>query len=115
MRIARAWLCAAIGAVTLGGAAMLIATAPSVGAAQGIEAKEHWRNHDGRWSYWYPADKAWYYTDGKHWYYEDRGAWKLYRFDRGFGRGEHFVKGEYRVPAEGVKIELPNHGVFRIK
>jgi hypothetical protein len=49
------------------------------------------------------------------WYYEDRGAWKLYRFDRGFGRGEHFVKGEYRVPAEGVKIELPNHGVFRVR
>ena len=110
---ARALLCAAIIVITSGGVAMLISTAPSAGAAQGKDLNEHWRNHDGRWSYYYPADKSWYYTDGKHWYYEDRGAWKLYRFDREFGRGERFERGDYKVPGVDIKIELPNHGVFR--
>ena len=114
MRNARAWLCAAIGVVTLGGAALLVTTAPPAGAAQVKVVNEHWRNHDGRWSYYYPADRSWYYTDGKHWFYEDKGAWKLYRFDKEFGRGEHFVRGEYKLPAVNVKIEVPNHGVFRI-
>jgi hypothetical protein len=113
MRNARAFLCAAIVVATLGGATMLIPTAPSAGAAQGNELKEHWRNHDGRWSYYYPADRSWYYTDGKHWFYEDKGAWKLYRFDREFGRGERFERGAYKMPAADIKIELPTHGVFR--
>lgn len=111
---ARALLGAIIVVVTLGGATMLIPTAPSAGAAQGKDLKEHWRYHDGRWSYYYPADRSWYYTDGKHWFYEDRGAWKLYRFDKGFGRGEHFERADYKAPGVSVKIDLPNHGVFRI-
>jgi hypothetical protein len=114
MRNARAMLGTAIVVVTLGGMALLNPTPPPAGAAQGKELKEHWRYHDGRWSYYYPADKAWYYTDGKHWFYEDRGAWKVYRFDKDFGRGERFERGEYKAPGINIKIELPNHAVFRL-
>jgi hypothetical protein len=115
MQSAKMWLCAVIVVVTLAGAALMSTTAPLADGAQVKVVKEHWRFHDGRWSYWYPADKAWYYTDGKHWFYEDRGAWKVYRFDREFGRGEHFVHGEYKAPAATVKIEIPNHAVIQIR
>jgi hypothetical protein len=72
---------------------------------------DHWRNHDGHWSYWHEEDKRWYYTDGTHWFYHDGKGWVLYRFDKHFGK-EQFVHGDYKV-REGVKIEVPRHEVHR--
>jgi hypothetical protein len=89
-------------------------TSSSAGAAQAKDLKEHWRFHDGHWGYYYPADKRWYYTDGNHWFFEDKGAWKLYPFDREFGKGEHFEKAGYKAPGVELKIKLPTHGVFRL-
>jgi hypothetical protein len=73
---------------------------------------DHWRNHDGRWSYYHDGDKRWYYTDGQNWFYEDGGAWKVYTFDKEFGRKD-FEMGEYKRPGADVKIEVPHHRVFR--
>jgi hypothetical protein len=114
MRNARVWLVAAVVVVALGVTAIQVATAPSAGAAQGKEMNDHWRHHDGHWSYYHQGDKCWYYTDGKHWYCEDGGRWKLYRFDKQFGR-ERFEKGEYKLPGVDIKIDLPTHAVFQIK
>jgi hypothetical protein len=84
---------------------------PTSGAAQKVELKEHWRNHDGHWSYWYPPDNAWYYTDGSHWYYSTGDAWNVYGFDKRFG-GEGFERGDYKAPAAGAKIVVPTHRVW---
>jgi hypothetical protein len=112
MRNPRVWLFAAIVAVTLGGSALLIATAPTATAAAEQGDKDHWRNHDGKWSYWHAADKRWYYTDGSHWYYNEKGKWDVYKFDRQFGK-EGFERGKYEPPGINVKINLPIHGVWR--
>ena len=78
-----------------------------------MELKDHWRNHDGHWSYWSEADKRWYYTDGSHWFYNTGAAWALYRFDKTFGR--EFEHGTYKVPVAEVKVEVPRHGVYVVK
>jgi hypothetical protein len=96
------------------GLALLLGALPSQSSASAVapvEVKSHWRHHDGHWSYWDVGDKRWYYTDGANWYYNDGDAWSVYRFDKGFGK-EGFERGEYKVPGEGVKIELPRHKIF---
>jgi hypothetical protein len=97
--------------VTLSGIAIWTTRAPSANAAEVVVLKDHWRNHDGHWSYWHAGDKRWYYTDGAHWYYNDGAAWKIYAFDRGFGK-EGFEHGTYRVPGEGVRVVVPGHAVY---
>jgi hypothetical protein len=114
MRNAKVWLHASLVVAVLAACALMIATLPSAGATQDRDMKDHWRNHDGHWSYWNSADKAWYYTDGKHWYYHDRdekSKWRLYEFDKSFGR-EGFEKGTYKAPGVNIKIDLPIHGIF---
>lgn len=112
MRNAKVWLAAALAGAVLGGAILLTVPSPSVAAPVVVIEKDHWRNHDGHWSYWNAEDKAWYYTDGIHWFINDGRAWKLYRFDRKFGH-ENFVHGEYKVPGERVEVVVPKHGVYR--
>jgi len=115
MRNAKVWLLAAVVMAALCGTALL--TDPSSSgsvAAQERGGGEHWRWHDGHWSYWYPADNRWYYTDGTNWYYHDNDAWHVYRFDRQFGR-QNFERGAYRVPAEAEKVVVPRHGIWRRK
>jgi hypothetical protein len=95
------------------GGGLLVSTSSSF-AQRGPEHREdqsYWRHHEGRWSHWDARDRRWYYTDGSHWYWHNGKAWELYRFDRTFGR-ENFHKGEYVIPREGVKIVVPNHGVY---
>jgi hypothetical protein len=91
-----------------------VTTGPSVQARdeKAVKVRNHWRHHDGHWSYWYEPDRRWYYTDGTNWFYQgdDDDAWRVYRFDRDFGR-EDFERGDYRVPGEGVKIEIPKHHI----
>jgi hypothetical protein len=111
MRNAKTRLFGILVGVALLCGAVVVTLEPITEAAQNVELKQHWRHHDGHWSYWYPADKAWYYTDGTNWYYNNGNAWNVYRFDKGFGR-EGFERGEYKVPAEGAKIVVPNHGVW---
>ena len=112
MRNVKLWVCAAFIAGVLAGAAAPFVTAPSKASAEDkVVLKDHWRHHDGHWSYWNDADKAWYYTDGTNWYYNDADAWKVYHFDKKFGR-EGFERGEYKVPGEGVKIVVPGHKVW---
>jgi hypothetical protein len=67
-----------------------------------------WQYHDGHWSCWDVTDHCWYYTDGSHWFFDDHNAWRVYRFDRHFGK-EGFVHGDYKVPREVEKIVVPRH------
>lgn len=94
------------------GAAAVIEMMPmrSAFAQPAVVVDNHWRFHDGRWSYWDQTDKAWYYTDGHHWYHHDGKVWAPYRFDRHFGR--KFERGVYKHPGEGVTVTLPNHRVY---
>jgi hypothetical protein len=112
MKNAKVWLCATVVVAGLAGATIMSGTAPKAEAA--APEASHWRFHDGRWSFWHEGDKRWYYTDGAHWFYNEGKAWKLYTFDRVFGRGEGFVHGEYKVPVEREreKIIVPRHGIF---
>jgi len=110
MRNAKMWLFGALVGATLAGTAFWTMRTPSASAAEVI-VKDHWRNHDGHWSYWHAGDKRWYYTDGSHWYYNDGAAWKIYAFDKQFGK-EGFEHGTYRVPGEGVKVVVPSHAVW---
>jgi hypothetical protein len=108
MRNGRTWLVAIFTAAVL-----IFSEASSVALAKPAAAKNHWRHHDGHWSYWHSGDKRWYYTDGANWYYNDNDdAWKVYRFDKNFGR-KGFKRGKYRAPAAGVKVEAPRHRVYR--
>jgi hypothetical protein len=107
MRSAKTWLLGSILGAVLLGACMFMTSTPST--AQPPPGDAQWRYHDGHWSYYYPADKRWYYTDGSHWYANEGTAWKLYNFDRGFGK-EHFERGEYKAPAEVI---VPRHEVYR--
>jgi len=111
MRNTKMWLFGACVLIALAGTTLLVATAPSLATAQERELKDHWRYHDGHWNYWHSADKRWYHTDGSHWYYHDNGAWRIYPFDRGFGR-EVFERGTYRMPGTDVKIIVPRHNVY---
>src|ERR1700689_3866566 len=87
MRNANVWLCGVIVGVALAGTAMLVGTPSTSSAApEPVVVKDHWRHHDGHWSYWYEPDKRWYYTDGSNWFFEDGDAWRVYGFDKGFGR-----------------------------
>jgi hypothetical protein len=111
MRNVRVWLFGALVLVALAGLVLLVG-APSSAASADPVLKDHWRHHDGHWSYYYEPDKMWYYTDGTNWYYNDDDAWKIYRFDRKFGR-EGFERGEYKIPGEDVKIVVPSFHVYR--
>jgi len=113
MRNVRVWLVAAILLVMVAGATTLISTSSTAGAAPPPPAN-HWRYHDGHWSYWYEPDQRWYYTDGSHWYYNDNDAWKVYSFDKGYGR-EGFERGDWRAPGPDVRIVVPRHGIYRRK
>jgi hypothetical protein len=113
MRNAKLWLFGALIVAALAGTMAGAVLFSNSGTAQAAAAdRDHWRNHDGHWSYWHEGDKRWYYTDGTHWFYEHDGGWHVYGFDKGFGRGEGFVRGEYKVPGEKVKIVVPRHKVY---
>jgi hypothetical protein len=76
--------------------------------------RNHWRFHDGHWSYWDAVDNGWYYTDGVNWYWNaGEGPWTVYRFDRHFGRDD-FERKDYRIPEEHAKVVVPHHGVYRV-
>jgi hypothetical protein len=109
---ARVWAVAAVVVIALVGL-VILAPAGSMAADKDVVAKNHWRHHGGHWSYWYEPDRRWYYTDGTHWFYTDADgdAWRLYRFDRKFGR-EDFERGDYRMPDERAKIVVPRHKVW---
>src|SRR6185369_6141278 len=81
--------------VGLVGAILLIGSASSSGADP--ERRTAWHFHDGHWSYWHNGDRRWYYTDGNHWYWQDGDAWKVYVFDKLFGKND-FVMGDYDSP-----------------
>jgi hypothetical protein len=109
MRSARVWLCAAFVTAALAGASLLTATMSSVGvAAEARAPKASWHYHDGRWSYWDEGDHRWYYTDGSHWFFDDNDHWKVYQFDKGFGR-EGFERGDYKIPREVERVVVPAH------
>jgi hypothetical protein len=112
MHGARKWLLAAVFAVLAGGAAAFLdSRGLGTAEAQPPVAGDHWRNFDGRWSYWHEGDHRWYYTDGTHWYYHNGLAWVLYPFDKLFGR-TGFVHGEYRAPPP-EKVVVPRHEIYR--
>jgi hypothetical protein len=112
MRNAKGWLCGFVIGTALAGTVALVG-APAVSVAKPVEdLKDHWRHHDGHWSYWHAADKQWYYTDGTHWFYSTGAEWHPYAFDKQFGR-EGFERGEYKVPPRDAKIVLPKHEVWR--
>jgi hypothetical protein len=95
--------------------AMLATSEPTTAAGENKAAvANHWRNHDGHWSYWNDADQRWYYTDGTNWFYNNGNtgdAWNVYGFDKQFGK-EGFEKGDYKVPEAGAKVETPRHGIY---
>ncbi len=111
MRNAKVWLCGVFVGMALAGTALLVGS-PAVSTAKPEELKDHWRNHDGHWSYWHEADKQWYYTDGVHWFVNAGKGWELYKFDKKFGR-EGFERGEYKVPPPEAKIIFPKHETWR--
>jgi hypothetical protein len=113
MRNMKVWFCGVVMGIALAGTALLVG-APTIGMATSkAELKDHWRHHDGHWSYWSAADNQWYYTDGTNWFYTaGEGAWAPYRFDKSFGR-EGFERGEYKVPGPEAKVVVPTHGVYR--
>ena len=111
MRNLRVLLVTAFVGAILGGMVVSTLTSPS-GANAEEPRKDYWRNHDGHWCYWHAGDRRWYYTDGTHWFYEEGNVWRPYRFDRLFGR-EGFERGEYKLPDEKAKIEVPRHEVYR--
>jgi hypothetical protein len=113
MRNAKTWLIAVAFAAGMAGGALVLGTKPIAQAAE-EKGGDHWQNHDGHWSYWHEGDKRWYYTDGTHWYFNEDGAWRLYGFDRKFGK-EGFVHGGYKVPGPEVKVVVPRHEIFRKK
>lgn len=80
------------------------------GAAPAEPPQINWRFHDGRWSYWEDADKRWYYTDGRYWYFHDKDGWRLYRFDRSFGR--NFARKGYAYPDKESEIRIPGHQIY---
>jgi len=112
MRNAKLMLCATVFMALLAGAMFTDSVPTTAAADQKAPVGDHWRHHDGHWSYWHDGDQRWYYTDGSHWFYNDGSAWKVYGFDKQFGR-DRFERGEYKGPGEGAKIEAPRHGYYR--
>jgi hypothetical protein len=109
MRNAKTWLLAAVLFGAFAGTGVLMVNSSS--RAEPQELKDHWRHHDGHWSYWDTGDKRWYYTDGQNWFFNEGEAWRPYGFDKHFGK-EGFERGEYKVPGEGVKVVVPGHKVY---
>ena len=104
MQNLKKWLIAAFVVAAMCGTAMMIEMASSrMVAAQERAYGDHWRNHDGHWSFWHDGDRRWYYTDGRHWFYNQGNAWHLYRFDGSFGR-TGFRQGDYKIPGPDVHI-----------
>jgi hypothetical protein len=119
MRSAKTWLFGTFLVAMLAGTALLFTTTSSSTAAPEREraANRNWRYHDGHWSMYDDGDKRWYYTNGEHWFYNtgnEGDAWTVYRFDKGFGR-DGFERGDYKIPEERAKIEVPRHGVYHEK
>ena len=116
MRCAKWWLLGAFITGMLAGALLLPVVGPTAQATdvKVVKVNNHWRHHEGHWSYWYEPDRRWYYTDGTNWFFQgdDDDAWRVYRFDKDFGR-EGFERGEYRIPGTDVKIEVPRHHIYR--
>jgi hypothetical protein len=113
MRNARLLLCAAFCGALLAIGATQTLTGPSAAGEKQAGPNDHWRYHDGHWNHWNNADQRWYYTNGTNWFYNDNNAWKVYNFDKSFGR-QGFERGEYKVPGDGTKIVAPNHGFYRV-
>jgi len=109
----KSWMFAAmLVAAACGGAAVVETVSSRSALAQPAgPLDDHWRYHDGRWSYWNQGDKRWYYTDGNHWFYHNGTAWAPYRFDKAFGR-KGFERGAYVAPGENVQVTLPNHKIY---
>jgi hypothetical protein len=95
----------------LGLAIGIMASGTNSQAGADVAIDSGWRFTDGYWNYWDPTDRAWYYTDGKHWYTYNENAWKVYSFDRGFGK-KAFVREGYVAPKPGVEIVVPRHKVY---
>jgi len=111
MRNAKVWMFTALVLAVLVGVALLVTSAPTAQAvADRPTMKHHWRYFDGHWSYWDPDDSRWYYTNGENWYYYDDGTWRLYRFDKKYGRD--FEREGYRMPGEGTRHVAPRHRVY---
>ena len=101
---------AAIMAFGSGLAVVEIVSTRSALAQPGFQ-DDRWQFHDGHWGHWNQADKRWYYTNGDHWFYNDGNAWRLYRFDKEFGR-KGFERGAYKEPGPGVEVVVPGHKVY---
>ena len=116
MRNAKVMLCATLFMAALGWALLSISGPAqyAMGANQKEVAGSHWRHHDRHWSYWHDGDQRWYYTDGSNWFYNNGAnkTWSTYGFDKQFGR-DGFVRGDYKTPAEGAKINTPNHSLYQ--
>jgi hypothetical protein len=112
MRSLKRWLLAVLVLAALPATMIAINLSSSPAIAAEEKAGDHWQNFDGHWSYWHEGDKRWYYTDGIHWYYRGPTGWVLYQFDKLFGK-TGFQHGDYKVPVDHAKIELPRHDVYR--
>ncbi len=108
----RVWAFAAFIMVAMAGVAVVAPASRSAAEDKAVVVKDHWRHHEGHWSYWHQGDRRWYYTDGSHWFYHDGDAWQIYPFDKTFGR-DGFERGEYRVPGKEGKIVVPRHPIYR--
>ena len=114
MRSAKIWVFCAVLLALVGTALLGTSSSRAQPGPRGErrEERNYWRHHDGHWSYWDARDRRWYYTDGSHWYYHgDNNGWKLYRFDRTFGR-EGFERGHYVVPGKDANVVMPSHEVY---
>ena len=107
-RLKNMLFCLLLVGVGFGAATVMEITPLRSAFGQPVVVDDHWRYHEGRWSYWSAVDKLWYYTDGVHWFYHDGRAWAPYRFDHTFGR--KFERGAYEHPGHGVKV--PVHGIY---
>jgi hypothetical protein len=99
------WLALALALVLVLGAVSGTALLTQAGAAQKVPVG--WHYDGGYWNYWDAGDRAWYYTDGRHWYTYGDDAWKVYDFDRGFGKA--YVREGYVRP--GADVVVPRHKV----
>lgn len=79
--------------------------------ANQVVVEPGWRYTNGYWNYYDPDDRAWYYTNGKNWYTYGDNAWKVYGFDKGFGKKSFYREG-YVVPKPGPDIVIPSHKIY---